>query len=623
MTQVGRNDSCPCSSGKKYKKCCMNKVIPLDSLMEKELEQLKEELYNWSSNYYEVEQVLDGYFANQDIDEETLDFLTLIIVSWVIFSVTVTSGKTMVEEFVEEKKSRASHRSSVLALLEQWKNTAPSFASVVSIKIGEWIEIEDVFSSKQSKIIWEEGDEILNVGSLLIGHLLPFGTFESYFPFYVEITDDNESQSIISLLHELFKKSDKKDSTEFVRELYPDLLMELVVGTKQSLTDFIEWDKPSYQEVMELFLQKNVGLISGNEQFIENVIVLWSIFCEKEKPIIRKVEVYASMLHYFMVLIHDEYVTQKEIAEKYGVSVHAMVRALDKWDNVLREEIPAFLAGESVDGENAMLEGKDISPAEQAEKQIHSKKKNKKELKQTAADLIMQAYGASPKQQLKLIKQALELDEDFADAYTMLGDSQTDPHKALYYYEQGIEAGKRALGEAFFKNAENLKDMWLHFEARPFLRAKFNYGQVLFSLGRVKEAVANWWEILSMNEMDNQGVRYVLFQALIVNGESLEAKNLILKYEEEETMEGAYNLVLVEILMRSDRQKIDELLSIAKKVNPYVLDYLTKKKKLPNKIPTAYRFGSEEQAMIYVAEFGYLWDAIPDTIRKRFILSYS
>lgn len=29
-TKVGRNDPCPCGSGKKYKKCCMNKVIQVD-----------------------------------------------------------------------------------------------------------------------------------------------------------------------------------------------------------------------------------------------------------------------------------------------------------------------------------------------------------------------------------------------------------------------------------------------------------------------------------------------------------------------------------------------------------------------------------------------------------------
>lgn len=29
MSKVGRNDPCPCGSGKKYKQCCWNKRLPL------------------------------------------------------------------------------------------------------------------------------------------------------------------------------------------------------------------------------------------------------------------------------------------------------------------------------------------------------------------------------------------------------------------------------------------------------------------------------------------------------------------------------------------------------------------------------------------------------------------
>lgn len=29
MAKIGRNDSCPCGSGKKYKKCCLNREKPL------------------------------------------------------------------------------------------------------------------------------------------------------------------------------------------------------------------------------------------------------------------------------------------------------------------------------------------------------------------------------------------------------------------------------------------------------------------------------------------------------------------------------------------------------------------------------------------------------------------
>ncbi|EMS77447.1 SEC-C metal-binding domain-containing protein [Desulfotignum phosphitoxidans] len=39
MTKIGRNQPCPCGSGEKYKKCCLNKPKS-DSLPEKKRDEL-------------------------------------------------------------------------------------------------------------------------------------------------------------------------------------------------------------------------------------------------------------------------------------------------------------------------------------------------------------------------------------------------------------------------------------------------------------------------------------------------------------------------------------------------------------------------------------------------------
>lgn len=36
--KIGRNDPCPCGSGKKYKKCCMNNIVNIASFTESETE---------------------------------------------------------------------------------------------------------------------------------------------------------------------------------------------------------------------------------------------------------------------------------------------------------------------------------------------------------------------------------------------------------------------------------------------------------------------------------------------------------------------------------------------------------------------------------------------------------
>ncbi|MDR3585527.1 MAG: SEC-C metal-binding domain-containing protein [Desulfosporosinus sp.] len=55
-SQAGRNDPCPCGSGKKYKKCCLSK--------DEEKEQLKQELEN-------IKDVTDEFFTTKEYIEES------------------------------------------------------------------------------------------------------------------------------------------------------------------------------------------------------------------------------------------------------------------------------------------------------------------------------------------------------------------------------------------------------------------------------------------------------------------------------------------------------------------------------------------------------------------------
>ena len=47
MTKIGRNDPCPCGSGKKYKKGCLEKERYLKKLPNNALNRLKEEFSNY------------------------------------------------------------------------------------------------------------------------------------------------------------------------------------------------------------------------------------------------------------------------------------------------------------------------------------------------------------------------------------------------------------------------------------------------------------------------------------------------------------------------------------------------------------------------------------------------
>ena len=74
-------------------------------------------------------------------------------------------------------------------------------------------------------------------------------------------------------------------------------------------------------------------------------------------------------------------------------------------------------------------------------------------------DLVAQAYEESIPKGKKLIKQALELDPDNADAYNYLASLEKDVDKALALYRQAVEAGERSLGGEFIKENKDRKSV--------------------------------------------------------------------------------------------------------------------------------------------------------------------
>ena len=65
--KIGRNQSCPCGSGEKYKKCCMNKSAPAGTFTYTGLNQLSNSIWkyikaeNWDKAEESCEKLLKEY----------------------------------------------------------------------------------------------------------------------------------------------------------------------------------------------------------------------------------------------------------------------------------------------------------------------------------------------------------------------------------------------------------------------------------------------------------------------------------------------------------------------------------------------------------------------------------
>jgi tetratricopeptide (TPR) repeat protein len=231
-----------------------------------------------------------------------------------------------------------------------------------------------------------------------------------------------------------------------------------------------------------------------------------------------------------------------------------------------------------------------------------------------ARDIIWDALDTKdPVERLALVQKALELDPGCTDAYNLLGDAEQDREKRLGYYRQAIENFKKQHDQQFFDEITGF--FWGEMETRPYMRALLGYGQSLWETNKPKEAVETYHTMLTLNPLDNQGVRYILVSWLFIVGD-LKGIRKLLKTYKEGTASMLFSTLLLNILEKKDKKLIQKHYDAAVEANGCIVPYLLKKKKIPAAIPGSYTFGSKEEAVIYAAiEYGAAaWQAHPEAL---------
>ena len=222
-----------------------------------------------------------------------------------------------------------------------------------------------------------------------------------------------------------------------------------------------------------------------------------------------------------------------------------------------------------------------------------------------AQSLIFEALETSGKERLKLVNQALKASPDCADAYVLLAEEKEQSfEEALSLYDAGVKAGERALGEKIFR--EEVGHFWGMAETRPYMRARAGLARCLWELGKHKEAIEHYRDMLRLNPSDNQGIRYILAACLLKLGKISALQELLEQYDEP-TADWLYTGALVIFLQQGDSSQSRQRLLQALEHNRHVIPYLLGKKRLPRQLPERVGFGDESEAIVYTAEFGSGW----------------
>jgi uncharacterized protein YecA (UPF0149 family) len=617
MEKINRNASCPCGSGKKYKNCCgANEAVSITQLLEREIDELQKQLIQFAFMYYgeEIEDDFAAFEDNIEIqldDEQERDFFEMIHAIWFSLFEELDDGKTIIEKFIASEVGKLK-RPKLRHILQSWANPRAIAGKVIKVEHSK-LTVEDGFSGEQFDAIVTGAPVELESDSFFMGMIMPFEQNYVFFPAPFDLPD-LRADLAFTFIGNSGMANGYDSPQEYLTDFFMEIMSELpMVGGLVEIGN-LDWPAPIYEEVAEILKSKLESLEDVLPPVVDMGVVLWYSYCQKKQKRIQNPNNYAAALHYLLSNIApmEKVYTQKELAQMYGVSVSSISTNSADLENTLTEEIEQIMGmGYSDEVGQPVQDGTVIEfptkPRVIEPVPPQKLKKVSRRDEERSQELILEALHEEGPKRYKLADQALKLNPYCTDAYVILAEDEDYLDEAAMMFRRGMEVGEQALGKEFFK--ENKGHFWGLIETRPYMRAKAHYAEALYSLEDVDGAIQQFEELLELNPIDNQGVRDSLFVAYLDKEELVKARELMEKYDEEDTR-AAYNKLLLELSENGFTVKAKKLFKEAKKANKFVPAYLTGKKRMPDELPDFYGFGDENEAIDYIGMHQHLWEKI-------------
>lgn len=183
------------------------------------------------------------------------------------------------------------------------------------------------------------------------------------------------------------------------------------------------------------------------------------------------------------------------------------------------------------------------------------------------------------------------------------------PHQRVEVLRRLVEIGRRGLDPAYFElpNAP----FWMDMDSRPYMRARFAYGDALIRLDRVEDGLAEWLELLRLNPNDNQGIRYEVLPMLLQLDRRQEAAALFERYNEADFSAVFAWCRVLDRWLDGNFEDATAALETAREQNPHIEAYLLGKRRPPKRMPVMYSPGSIEEAKSFAERLLSAWKAWP------------
>ncbi|ADU28743.1 YecA family protein [Evansella cellulosilytica] len=323
MSKLGRNDKCPCGSGKKYKKCCMDKQVQpinIDPISQQQFQDFLPKLLNYSKTFDEqLQPIYKRYSATYTkLNDADARAFSQILFHWLVFNAPVIENKrTIVEQFVDEYREEFDN--SLHEVLDRWTQVTPSLLLIE--KQGETATVKDSLNGHVIVPDQTAAFEKLDSGDFLFGYIYPTIT-GSVLGTDALLIPDKLRAACLHEYNELYRMYKKDNETEsaFVKRHFPAIIGILVSVLEQKTTEIPKVGQDA-RAVYTTFYQ-SISLEDYSTDVLLTVKNKWLDYYAKQAPRIQKPEVFAAALEYWASKQPNQWttVTQKGLSEKYNVS---------------------------------------------------------------------------------------------------------------------------------------------------------------------------------------------------------------------------------------------------------------------------------------------------------------
>jgi uncharacterized protein len=350
MSTVGRNEPCPCGSGKKYKKCCEKEnVVNIDSMVNQELDVLQAQLYDFIATAQDpkMEETYHEYLNKMDLMKADPDIYEMAFVSWFGSTQKDEEGVRLIDRFIDKSVGTVT-RPQTSAVLESWRNLRVTAGTVEKVD-DSTLHVEEVITGE--KLVVKERFGNLEENSFFLALLLPSG--DKYLPFAQYFIYPSIEKAAMELVKIRFEQSEFANLQDYLANQYmmladvgfvlysaekkksgkkavidPDAAEIEAPEEAEAPIEGVEiWMTPEYNEAITAL--KTFLTEKGEDKAESDLLVsVLEKYFYTERPTIRNPKIYSGALVDMAKNIDEISIrhVQKELAEYFDVSANSISR---------------------------------------------------------------------------------------------------------------------------------------------------------------------------------------------------------------------------------------------------------------------------------------------------------